>query len=151
MSKAYKRYIKSEKGQKALKRYETSEKRRAERRKTRKNNHEKHRKEDLARDKAHYERNKDYHRQKNKEYYRENGEKWKKRRAEISLEWTMNKCSSTLIEKSFESLGASLTVKNEITFPQLCSLIKLLGYNPKDVTYPAFITRWKYFDKKRTP
>lgn len=151
MSEAYKRYIKTEKGRAALERYEHSEKRHTERLRTRKRYHEKHREEDLARDKAHYENNKDYHRQKNKEHYQENGEKWKARRAEISLEWTMNKCSPALVEKSFESLGASLTVKNEITFPQLCSLIKLLGYNPKDVTYPAFITRWKYFDKKRTP
>lgn len=146
-----KRYFKTEKGKAAIKRYEQSDKRRIERQTTRKKNHQNHREKDNARSKSYYGKHSKYFKIKNREWNEKNGEKWKQRRAEISLEWTMNKCSSALIERTFDELGISLSVEQEITFSQLCSLIKVLGYNPKNVTYPPFVNRYNYFDKKRTP
>lgn len=145
------RYFKTEKGKAAIRRYESSDKRRRERQNTRKKNHQSCREQDNARSKAYYKIHDKYFKLKNKEWNEKNGNKWKERRAKISLEWTMNKCSSALVEKTFENLGASLTVEQEITFPQLCSLLKVLGYDPKEVTYPAFVNRYNYFNKKRTP
>ena len=109
------RYFKSEKGKAAIKRYESSDKRRRERQNTRKKNHQSCREQDNARSKTYYKKHDKYFKLKNKEWNEKNGDKWKERRAKISLEWTMNKCSSALVEKTFENLGASLTVEQEIT------------------------------------
>lgn len=145
------RYFNTKKGKDAIKRYEMSDKRRKERQSTRRKNHQSHQEHDNIRSKDYYKEHSKYFKIKNKEWNEKNGDKWKERRAEISLEWTMNRCSSALIEKTFENLGASLSVEQEITFPQFCALLKVLGYDPKDVTYPAFVNRYNYFNKKRTP
>lgn len=113
--------------------------------------HQTHQQKENDYSKQHYENNKEYHRKANKEHYKENKEKWQARRAIINMEWKFNKCSPTFVESTFMSLGASLRTEKEITFPQLCALLKVLGYDPKEVTYPAFMNRYNYFNKKRTP
>lgn len=115
------------------------------------NQHLRNREKENEQFKKHYQENKDYHKKKNKEHYEANKEKWAARRAEISLEWSFNRCSPAFVESTFASLGACLKTEKMITFPQLCALITSLGYKLKDVTYPPFVRRKAYFDKKRTP
>lgn len=120
-------------------------------RRNQKKYHANNREKENAYFKEHYSDNKEYFRQKNKEHYKENGDKWKARRAEIRKEWVFNKCTPSFVESCFASVGASLKTTEDITFAQCCALIQAFGYNLKDVTYPPFINRKRYFDKKRTP
>lgn len=113
--------------------------------------HANNREKENAYFKEHYSDNKDYFRQKNKEHYKKNGDKWKARRAEIKKDWLFDKCTPAFVEGCFASVGASLKTTEDITFSQCCALIQAFGYDLKDVTYPAFINRKRYFDKKRTP
>lgn len=123
----------------------------ANKRRLRKEAHQRRRQRELDENKAYYQENKEYFRTKNRQAYKQNGDKWAKRRRELVDDWKFNKCSPTFVENTFLSLGASITTDGDITFPQLCGLITGLGYELKDVTYPPFIGRKKYFDKKRTP
>ena len=122
-----------------------------QRRQIRRRNHTKYRKQDNAGFKQHYQENKEYHYHKNKQHYKKYGYLWKERRREITEEWMFDKCSPYFTEQCFMSLGASLRPDRELTFAQLCALIEGLGYDLKDVTYPPFINRKKFWDKKRTP
>ena len=152
MNKAQQRYFNTQKGKDAIKRYQQSEKGRLAYNKARAKNHRKHRKKDNAKMRERYQENKEYHKIKNKQHYQENGEKWKKRRAELTEEWHMNRCAPAVVQGTFESLGASITVTEPITFTQLNALITALGYDPQDANYPPFMRRVKYFNnKKRTP
>lgn len=144
-----KKYLASEKGKAAVKRYTSSEKGLESGRNRRKRNHAKHREQDNKKFKEHYQDNKDYHKQKNKEHYQENKEKWKARRAEISQEWSYNRCTPSFVESVFNSLGASLKPDRDMTFAQCCSFIKMLGYDIEDVEYPPFKNRLKYFKNKK--
>ena len=122
-----------------------------QRRAIRRKNHAKYRNKDNAKFREHYQENKEYHYHKNKQYHKKYGHLWKERKREISIEWAFNKCSPFFVEKCFESLGASIRPDRELTFPQVCVLIEKLGYNLENVTYPPFINRKKFWDKKRTP
>lgn len=144
-----KKYFKTQAGKDAHKRYEISEKGHASNRNRRARNHALHREEDNVRFKEHYQQNKDYHKEKNRKHYEENGEKWKARRAEICQEWNYSKCSPYFVTSVLEDLGTLLTVEEEMSFSQLCALIKVLGYNLEDVEYPPFINRYKYFKETK--
>lgn len=120
-------------------------------RRLRKEAHQRRRQREIEESKAYYQENKEYFRAKNRDSYKKNGDKWAKRRREIVDDWKFNKCSPTFVENTFITLGASITTDGEITFSQLCGLIVGLGYKIEEVTYPPFIHRQKYFNKKRTP
>ena len=144
-------YFQSERGKEAIKKYAQSEKGKTARRNVRKRNHAKYRDKDNAASKKAYEENPEYYRQKRKEHYKKNGDKWRKRRAEISKEFSFNKCTPIFAEAVFNSLGATLTIDRTLNFEQFCALVKVLGYDLDDVTYPPFVNRLRYFRNKKTP
>lgn len=121
---------------------------REQNRQGRRRNHAKYREQDNAGFRQHYQENKEYHHYKNKQHYKKYGHLWKERRREIMDEWLFNKCSPSFVERCFDSLGASLRPDRELTFAQCCALIEAMGYKLDDVSYPPFINRRKFWDKK---